>query len=138
MKFSIDAMLDAALDNLSGVANGLIVCTAGADGGSGVPASYADITTPLGTGSGVALTGIVTINSGDFTKADGDVSGRKSTVAEQATIPIVATGDAAHICILNTSTSEVLYVTECTVQSLSSGSNVTVPVWDIEVRDPSA
>ena len=76
-----------------------------------------------------------TIDSGDFTVADGDTSGRKVTVAEQADVPIDSTGTATHIALCDA--TNVLYVTTCTSQALTSGGTVTVPAWDIEVADPS-
>lgn len=33
--------------------------------------------------------------------------------------------------------SDLLYVTTCTSQSLTSGNTITFPAWDIEIADPS-
>lgn len=75
-----------------------------------------------------------TLTGGDFTKANGDTSGRKVTVAQQATLSIDATGTATHIAI-NDGTD--YYVTTCTSQLLTSGGTVTGPAWDIEILDPA-
>jgi hypothetical protein len=72
--------------------------------------------------------------NGDYTIANGDTSGRKLTVAQQASISISASGTATHV-VLDDGTN--IYVTTCTSQALTSGGTVTVPAFDIEVADPS-
>lgn len=73
----------------------------------------------------------------DFTVGDGDTSGRKIAVAEQASVTITNSGTAAQICLLDTGASEVLYVTTCDTQALTAANQVTIPTWDAEVRDPA-
>jgi len=73
--------------------------------------------------------------NGDYTIGDGDSSGRKLAVAEQADVSITGSGDARHIVLSLSST--IKYVTTCTQQTLTSGGTVTVPTFDIEVADPS-
>ena len=73
--------------------------------------------------------------NGDYTIADGDTSGRKLTVAQQASVPIDASGTATHVCYDDGTT--LLYVTTCTSQALTSGGTVTVPAHDFEIADPS-
>lgn len=72
---------------------------------------------------------------GDYTNADGDTSGRKCTIAQQADITIDSTGTATHVAICDA--SNLLYVTTCTSQALTSGGTVTFPAWDVEIADPS-
>jgi hypothetical protein len=60
----------------------------------------------------------------DFTKANGDTSGRKVTVAA-----------ATHIALCDA--TRLLYVTTCTSQALTSGNTVNIPAWDIEIADPT-
>jgi hypothetical protein len=116
-KWQIDAMLDAALAYISGNATQLYVC-------SGQPANYAAI-------AGVALTGAVVPS---FTgPANGDVSGRKLTVDEEADIPVTASGTATHVVLA--SGSVLLYVTTTTSQAITAGNTVTVPAWKIEIAD---
>jgi len=74
-----------------------------------------------------------TLTGGDFSKANGDVSGRKLTVAAQNSLSIDASGSATHIAINN---GVDYYVTTCTSQALTSGGTVSVPAWDIEIADP--
>lgn len=73
---------------------------------------------------------------GDYTKAAGDTSGRKTTIAQKAGISITATGTATHVAIID-ATTRLIYVTTCTSQLLTSGGTVTIPAWDIEIRDPT-
>jgi len=75
------------------------------------------------------------MSGGDFTNANGDTSGRKVTVAEQASVTVDTTGTATHIALCDGSV--LLYVTTCTSQALTSGNTVTFPAWDIELADPT-
>lgn len=72
---------------------------------------------------------------GDYSNADGDTSGRKVTVAQQADITIDASGTATHVCLDDGTT--LLLVTTCASQALTSGGTVTVPAFDCEFLDPS-
>lgn len=119
-KATPDAILDAMADAIIAAATQLIVC-------SGQPANFAGI-------SAVALADVA-IDSGDFTKGNGDTSGRKVTIAQQSNIDIDASGTATHVVLASADT--LLYVTTCTSQSLTSGGTVTVPAWDIETADPA-
>jgi hypothetical protein len=119
-KWQNDLMLDAALD-YTGAATLLTVCSA-------QPTTYAEAS------STYKLADVV-VDSGDFSKANGDSSGRKLTVAQQASVPIDSTGTATHVALAISGSSTLLYVTTCTSQSLTSGGTVTVPAWDIEIAD---
>lgn len=90
------------------------------------PANVAAITSTL-------LASVV-IDGSDFTKANGDSSGRKVTVGSQADISIGSTGSGTHVAIDD---GTDIYVTTCTSQALTSGNTVTVPGWDIEIADPT-
>lgn len=93
---------------------------------SAEPANYAGI-------SAVELADVA-IDGGDFSKADGDTSGRKVTVAQQSSVTIDTSGTATHVVI---SDGTDIYVTTCTSQVLTSGGTVTIPAWDIEIADPT-
>jgi hypothetical protein len=80
----------------------------------------------------VTLTGGV--GNGDYSKGNGDTSGRKLTIAQQADVPITASGTATHLVIDDGAN---IYVTTVTSQALTSGGSVTIPSWRIEVADPS-
>ena len=81
----------------------------------------------------------IVIDGADFTKANGDTSGRKVTVAAQSGVLIDASGTANHIALVRVGDSTLLYVTTCTSQALTAkGSNtVNFPAWDIEFADPA-
>lgn len=121
-KSASTAVLDGALDV---VATGTIlnVCSA-------QPTTYLEATSTYSLAD-VALTGA------SFTKAAGDVSGRKVTVAQQSAIPIDTTGTATHIAISTVTGSLLRIVTTCTSQALTAGGTVTVPAFDFEVSNPS-
>lgn len=113
-----DLMADAALDYLAG-ATVMLVCTSEpADRAAALAAALAD----------VALTG------GDFTKANGDTSGRKVTIAQKSNVPIDANGTGTHVALIDGST--LRYVTTCASQVLNAGGTVTFPAWDVEIADP--
>lgn len=122
-KAAPDSTIDAMLDEIA-TAVTLTVC-------SGEPANFAGI-------SAVALADVTLTagdGNGDYTIGDGDVSGRKVTVAQQADVPIDSSGTATHV-VLDDGT-DLIYVTTCTSQALTSGGTVTVPAWDVEVADPT-
>lgn len=75
----------------------------------------------------------VTIDSGDYTKANGDTSGRKNTIGQQSAITIDSSGDADHIAVIDG--TSLLLVTTCTTQTLTAGGTVTVPAFAHEIRD---
>lgn len=77
----------------------------------------------------------VAMASADFTIANGDVSGRKVTVAAKSDVPIDTTGTANHIALVDA--TRLLFVTTCTPISLTSGQNVNFPAWDDEIGDPT-
>lgn len=122
-KFIPDAVLDVLLDEIA-TGTRLVVC-------SGQPSNYADI-------AAVALADATLTpgdGNGDYTIGNGDVSGRKVTIAQQANVDIDSSGDATHVSIDDG--ANLLAVTTCTTQTLTSGGTVTVPAFDIEVSDPS-
>lgn len=71
----------------------------------------------------------------DFTKADGDTSGRKVTVAAKNAVTVDTTGTATHVALCDG--TRLLYVTTCTSQGLTSGNTVNFPAWKVEIADPS-
>lgn len=126
-KFAPDAEMDAALDHIA-LADELWICTT-------QPANYAGI-------AALALAGPVTLTpgngNGDFTIANGDVSGRKLTTAQQAAIPIDVSGSAEHIVLATGGATDLIRaITTCTAQALVDTGTVTVPAWDWEIADPT-
>ena len=118
-KYQADAMLDAALNYIKNNATIMTVCSA-------QPTSRTEAVTTYALAD-------VTVDTGDFTLANGDTSGRKVTVSAQPGVAIDATGEATHIALC--SGTDLLYVTTCTAQQLTQGGTVDVPAWDIEIAD---
>ncbi len=115
------AVLDKMADYLATTAGKEHVC-------SGQPANYAGIA--------AVMLAEVAVSSGDWTKAAGDVSGRKTTLAQKSAITISNSGTATHIAVSDASAT-LLYVTTCTSQALTAAGTVTVPAWKIEIADPA-
>jgi len=117
-KMMTDAMMDGGLTK-HGTNTRMSVLT-------GEPTSILDITTNLKLAS-------VTMAGGDYTIANGDTSGRKSTTVQKASVAITATGAATHVSL----DDGVDWVaTTCTSQALTSGGTVTIPAWKREIADP--
>jgi len=129
-KYANDSMMDAALSWVKTNGVKMYVTTASIDSAS--TPSYTKIT------STAALTAAISMSSlASVSLADGDTSGRKLSVPQKASIAVTGSGTAARVCLVNSSGSVVTYVTTCTSQALASGNTITIPTWDIEVRDPS-
>lgn len=117
----IDAAMDALLDHIANNVTALHVC-------SGDPADRATaISNSLGT---------VAVDNTDFTKANGDVSGRKHTLAQQNIASASASGTAAVVCLIDA--TDLLYKVDLSsTQAVTSGNPITVSAHDHEVRDPA-
>ena len=123
-----DNVLDAALQYLETNVDWIAVC-------EGAPTTYEHAHSNKGTGTGKVLAHSATPT---FTgPAEGDASGRKTAVDEEATITIDASGDADHIALVFVGSTLLLYVTTCTLQALVAANTVTIPTWDIEIADPT-
>lgn len=123
-KWANDAVMDAGIDYID-QSNTMHVISAYSAGDG-----YATVV-------GNSLADVAVTPDTDFTKANGDVSGRKVTVAAKSAIPVDASGTATHIALVRTTDSSVRYVTTCTPQALVAGNTVNVPAWDIEIADPT-
>lgn len=122
-----DAVLDAALAYVADNGNKLYLCSAEPTTFTEASATYALADATLATG----------IGGGVYTKANGDTSGRKLTVAAQSAVPVDASGTATHLAICKSGTSALLFVTTCTSQAVTSGNTVDIAAFDLELRDPS-
>jgi len=122
----LDAMLNFIVDN----SDQLSVC-------SSQPTTYSQAITSYM----LAISSTQDISS--TAPADGVVSGRRITIpqnfSESAPLTITNGGTAQHVALVGSiaSTNTLLYVTTCTAQALIASGSVTVPAWDIEVRDPA-
>lgn len=120
-KYCNPAILDAALAEIQ-VADEVHAC-------SDLPSDYSDVANKT-----LAHT---SVDSDDFSKSDGVVSGRRLTVAQQEQVPVANEGTATHVALVNTATEELLYVTTSDPQGLTMNSYVDFPEWSIEIEDPS-
>ena len=118
-----DDVLDGAFDVLD-QANLMIACSA-------QPMSRTEAVTTY------ALADVAMTPNTNYTKANGDVSGRKVTVAAKSTVLIDTSGTATHVALVDG--TRLLYVTTCTSQALTANASNTVnfPAWDIEIADPT-
>ena len=123
-KAAPDIIMDGALDVIA-TATKQVACSA-------QPTTYTEANATY------ALADIV-LDGADFTKANGDTSGRKVTIGAQSGVLIDASGTATHVALIRTADSTLIYVTTCTSQALTAnGSNtVNFPAWDIEIADPA-
>ena len=117
-----DATIDSMFDYID-QSNIMHVCSA-------EPANYAGI-------AAVSLASVAVTPDTDFTKANGDTSGRKVTVAAKSAVSVTTSGTATHIVLARTTDSTLRYVTTCTSQALTSGNTVNIPAWKVEVQDPT-
>lgn len=97
---------------------------------SAEPANYAGI-------AAVSLASVTMTADTDYTKANGDTSGRKVTVAAKSGVSVSSSGTATHVVLARVADTTLRYVTTCTSQALTSGNTVNIPAWKIEVADPT-
>lgn len=118
--FAADGVLNAALDQIETATQ--IVLTVGepANGAGALSDAVAE----------GALTG------GDFTQAEGDVSGRKVTIAQQDDLTIDESGTPDHVALLDVNDDLVYVTTVDSPQALTEGGTVTLGSWQVEFRQP--
>jgi hypothetical protein len=117
-----DATIDAMFDYVD-QCNIMHLC-------SGEPANYAGI-------AAVSLADVALTPDTDFTKANGDTSGRKVTIAAKSGVTVDNNGTATHVVIARTTDSTLRDVTTCTSQVVTAGNTVNFPAWKHEVLDPT-
>ncbi len=116
-----NTVIDAALDEIATCTR--MDVTSDASTPANLTNTLANVTLTAGDGNG------------DYTIADGDTSGRKITVAQQADVSITGSGTAKHIVLSLGGT--ILLTTTCTDQVLTSGGTVTIPAFTDEIADPA-
>jgi len=121
-KFLPDASIDGMLNWMQLRITGISVC-------STQPTTYAEATATYKLADKNGLT------STDLTVTDGDTSGRKLVMVAHSAVTIDTTGTAAHVAWWGSSGSILLLVTTCTTIPLTTGSTVTIPTHDFEIRD---
>lgn len=116
------AVLDAGLDVIA-TATKQVICSA-------QPTTYVEANATF-------MLANVVMAGGDYTKAAGDVSGRKVTAAAKAGVSVTNSGTATHAALIRTADSTLIAVTTCTSQALTSGNQVNIPAWDYEFNNPT-
>ena len=120
-KSVLDAVLDAALNEVKTNATQIHVCAT-------EPTTRTAAVTTNQLASGALV-------SGDFTLANGDTSGRKSTCAAQTGLFIDNSGTGDHVAV--TDATRLLIVTTCNSQALTAGGTVDLGAFDQEIGDPA-
>jgi hypothetical protein len=130
-----DNVLDAALDHIRAKVKLITACTT-------QPSTYASGTST--TNAEVArCTGVTSAGTyfGAPANATGSGGGRTLTVQQLTTTEgtsITAGGTANHIALMSAATaSNILYITTCTSQALTTGNDITFNSWDITIEDPT-
>ena len=124
------AVLDAALQYLEDNVDWISVCEGG-------PTTYEHAHSNKGTGAGKVLASSATPTFTGPGPGDGGGGSRKTTVDAEASMSVAVSGDADHVALCDVGSVALLYVTTCTLQTLTSGNTVTAPAWDIEISDPT-
>lgn len=78
-----------------------------------------------------------TVTGGDYVKANGDVSGRKNTLAAKLGATIDNTGTATHVSVTTTTGSVLELVTTTVSQLLTAGGTVDTSAFDHEIQQAS-
>lgn len=122
-KFAHDDVLDALGDYIIANCTRITLC-------SQQPTTFAEANATYALAD-------VTVDGSDFSQANGDTNGRKTTVAAQNAVPVDASGTSNHVALLDVANSKLLYVTTHTGQTLTSGNTVNIAAFDIEIADPT-
>jgi len=123
-----DTVLDAALNDLKTNVNQIVLC-------EGQPLTYAEATT-LKSAAGKKLASIAVVST-DFTIANGDVSGRKVTLAGKSGT-VTESGNYDHIAWVDTVNLVLKNVSVGTLQALTAANPVNTPAHKFEIKDPTA
>ena len=122
-KMIADGALDAALNVVRGNCDRMVACSA-------QPTTYTEAV------STYALADVAMTVNTDYTLADGDIDGRKITVAAKSGVAVDAPGTINHVALVDTNTSTLTIVTTCVSQAVLVGGNVDFPAWEITLADP--
>lgn len=130
-KYTHQDVLDAALLEIADNCNSMVAMSA-----YPAPPAYAEVgALTLATASMTPGT------SGDFALSEaGGTSpevNRKVTVAARNDIDISAGGTATQVALLDTGSSKILHIADCTALQLVSGQKVNFPEWDITFNQPT-
>lgn len=125
--------LDAAFGYVANNGNLLIVC-------EGAPTDYAAaIALKSNTGTMLAQIDMTAgLGNGTYDVSNGDISGRKLTVAMLQITSAQESGTADHIAIVDTVNEELLLVTTITTPAaVTANASLTLESFSDEIRDPA-
>ena len=71
------------------------------------------------------------VSPSSYTKAAGDVSGRKVRLTGQSGIPITAAGNWTHAIFVNDTQSKVLWISQGPAKTLNSGDTMQFVTFDV-------
>ncbi len=76
-------------------------------------------------------------STGFFTVGTTGTANRYCTIGACSCDDVVITGNAACVILYSTALNEVMYVTTCTTQTLTTGNKVNIGTWQITVNQPT-
>ena len=95
-----------------------------------------DTTNPANLTNTLAYTAMTAgLGGGDYTAANGDVSGRKVTMTSKSGVTVNNSGTATCVCLSLAGIPKV--ITTCTSQVLTAGNTITFPAWKVEINTPT-
>lgn len=115
-------ILDLALNDIRSNANRMVLCTQ-------QPTTFAEANATYALAS-------VAMAPADFTLANGDVSGRKITVAAKSAVPVTTSGTGTHVALIDTTNSVLKFVTTTASTAVASGGTVDIGTWKDEIQAP--
>lgn len=122
-EFTNDAVMDAALDEIGNNCNQQTLCSA-------APTTRTEAVTTF------KLATVVMTPVTDFTKANGDTSGRKLTVAQKTGVTVDSNGTGTHVALVDG--TRLLDVTALSASKpVTTADTLTFPAWDHEIGDPT-
>ena len=121
MAFVSDTLMDVMLQYIKDNGNKLNICSA-------IPTTYTEAITTY-------MLANVTVDSTDYTLANGDVSGRKVTVAGQTGVTVTNTGTSLVAAITKSAGTLLLLHTACTSIALTAGNTINTTSFDWEILD---
>jgi len=132
-KFCPDEVYEAFFNNIA-ISTSLVIASGSS---SGSDMRYNNIA--LVSGSLLASASLVSgSGNGYFTTTSSSATGRKLTVTAIPSIPILASGTATYVGLVNWSAGSVIkYLTTCTSQALTAGGTVDCPSFDITIQAPT-
>ncbi|HEX7075087.1 MAG TPA: hypothetical protein VF226_13680 [Hyphomicrobiaceae bacterium] len=124
-----DDVLDKGPNEIKTNATTVTIC-------AGAPTTLSDATTNLGTGTGKKLAD-VTVDSSDWSIADGSPDGRTLTFTQQTGVTVDVSGDADHLAVVDASRLLLVIPLSATV-AVTSGNTMTINSFTYRIPDPVA